>query len=594
MTEKERIVKPSEEMIWRQYYPEEALNFDYPKTNIYDAVYDENRNRLDAIAIEYEGNNIRYGDFFDKVEQQKEILKSKNVTKDDIVTMTMLMSPEFIYNWYALAALNAVSSPIDPRTSPEGIKHYIDEAESDLILNTNLFTGKLVKAIGDEKQYKVINSSLKNYSNKMPFVMGTLSGLMTLYGESIAKKDSRYENVESLKDGNKEFTTSNYIPDQPLTIVHTGGTTGSPKGVLLSHDNYNAMAYQYKESQIGFAPNDRFLLIMPPWISYGSGMLHMSFITGMKVAIISKLESKKMADYLLKYQPQWFAGVPAHYKIISNSKAIEKQGVPFLKSGAVGGDAMSADLYNEVNDYLIKNGAKSGVYPGYALTEVTSAFAVKQLGKYKPGSVGIPLPGTTCGVFKFDEENLETIDEELGYNQTGEICMRTPNTMLGYFKNEEKTKEVIKLHKDGNYWVHTGDLGHIDEDGFLYVDGRIKEMIIRHDGFKVYPGLIEKLIYSVDDVGSCKVVGIDDINVGTGQIPKCYIVFKQNTSKDKDSILKAIKKVCKESLPEYYIENMDYETLEKMPLTPIGKIDFRALQDLNPKFKDVKKKTLKH
>lgn len=586
-------IKPSDEMIWKKYYPEEALNFDYPKLNIYDAVYEENRNRLDSIAIEYEGNNIRYGDFFDKTEETIEKLKSKNVSKDDIVTMSMLMCPEFIYYWYALAKMNAISNPIDPRTSPEGIRHYIEEAESDLIINNNLFTGKIIKAIGSDEKYKVLNSSLSTYSDKMPFVMGTLSGLMALRCESLSKKDSRFENTSELESHGLTHTDSEYIKDQPLTIVHTGGTTGTPKGVVLSHDNYNAMAYQYKESKIGFSPDDRFLLIMPPWISYGSGMLHMSFITGMKVAIISKLESKKMADYVLKYQPQWFAGVPAHYKIVSNSKKIPKKGVSFLKGAAVGGDAMSDELYNKANDCLLDNGAKLGVYPGYALTEVTSAFAVKQLGDYKAGSVGIPLPGTTCGIFKFDEENLVTLDEELDYDQTGEICMRTPNMMLGYFKNEEKTNEVIKLHNDGNYWVHTGDLGHIDKDGFLYVDGRIKEMIIRHDGFKIYPSLIEKLVNSVDGVASTKVVGIDDHINNAGQIPKCYITLKPDCEQSEDVIIKNIKSICKATLPEYYIENMDVESIEKMPLTPIGKVDFRALQAMNEESsKDIKRKSL--
>ena len=219
----------------------------------------------------------------------------------------------------------------------------------------------------------------------------------------------------------------------------------------------------------------------------------------------------------------------------------------------------------------------------------TSAFAVRQLGEYKPGSVGIPLPGGTVGIFKFDEETSETLDEELDYNQTGEICMRTPNQMLGYFKHEELNETVLRKHKDGLTWVHTGDLGYIDEDGFLYVNGRIKEMITRHDGFKVYPSMIEKVINAHQAVASCKVVGVEDVTHGQGQVPKAYIVLKPEFEADGQQVLKEIKSDCIYCLPEYYVEGCEYEAIEKLPLTSLGKIDFRALQELS-KAKTLKKR----
>ena len=582
-------MKPSEEKIWKMYYPEEAKDFDYPRMKTFDLVYEENKNRKDATALEYEGTEIRYGEFFDKVEEKTELFSSKGIKENDVVTVSMLMTPEFVYDWYALGRINAVSNLIDPRTSYDGIKKYLEEAESKYILNTDIFLPKVVKAMGEEEAYNLINYSMGTSAKKMPFVLGTLSNVMDKYGEILAKKDNRIENY---KDNHSASTLQTQLPDyvenQALTIVHTGGTTGFPKGVILSHDNYNAMAYEYMKSQIGFSPYDRFLLIMPPWISYGSGMLHMSLVTGMKATIISKLESKKMPQYLIKYQPQWFAGVPAHYKIIAGSKLIEKKGVPFLKAGAVGGDAMSAELYETVNDFLIKNGASQGVYPGYALTEATSAFAVKQLGDYKPGSVGIPLPGCTVGIFKYDDINEKTLDEELDYNMTGEICLMTPNQMLGYFKNEELNDTVLVKHTDGNTWIHTGDLGHIDEDGFLFVDGRIKEMITRHDGFKIYPSMIEKVIYSNKAVSACKVVGIEDESHKCGEVPKAYIVLKENYLEDEKQILKDIKNACTYCLPEYYTEYCTYEAISKLPLTAIGKVDYQSLKHQNKQKRRIK------
>ena len=575
--------KPSEERRWERFYPEEAKNFDYPRMNIFDAVKEENKNRKDAIALEYEGNDICYGEFFDKVEEKQEFLESKGITKDDVVTVSMLMCPDFIYDWYALGKIGAVSNLIDPRTSTDGVKKYIEEADSKYILSTNIFTPKVMSAIKDRKDSVVVNYALSNYAdNKMPLKLVLADFATTAYCGVKSKLDGRLENVYErdlpIVSGVK---SSVYEKDLPLTIVHTGGTTGFPKGVLLSHDNYNAMAYEYKKSQIGFTADDRFLLVMPPWISYGSGMLHMSLITGMKAHIVSALNSKKIDKLVDKTEPQWMAGVPAHYKIVSRSKTLKKNGMKYFKAGAVGGDAMSAEDFNESENSMKENGIKKGLYPGYALTEATSAFAVRQLENYKPGSVGIPLPGNTVGIFKFDEESETTLDEELDYNQTGEICIRTPNMMLGYFLNDEATKEVIKKHKDGNYWIHTGDLGYIDEDGAIFVNGRIKEMITRYDGFKVYPSMIEKVLNANKAVAACKVVGVDDKIHGQGSVPKAYIVLEDKYKNDEDKVLKDIKNACEYCLPSYYVENAKYETIEKLPRTPIGKIDIRLLQEMD-------------
>jgi len=579
-TQHEETGIPSIERPWEKYYPEGALDFDFPKMKAYDLIYEMNKERKDSIALEYEGREITYGELFEKVDERTAYFLEKGVKENDVVTISMLMSPEFVYDWYALGRINAVSNLIDPRTSADGIKHYLEEAESKYIINTDLFTSKILKAMDDKSNYSIINHSLCTSAIKMPFGFGTVCRMMGLYSKTVAKKDKRF--IKNSEAKNKEILNNlpPYKEGQALTIVHTGGTTGVPKGVVLSHDNYNAMAFEYMKSEIGFAPNDRFLLIMPPWISYGSGMLHMSMITGMKATIISKLDSKKIANYVLDYKPQWFAGVPAHYKRIASSTEIEKKGVPFLKAGAVGGDAMSAELYQSVNDYLVKNGAKQGVYPGYALTEVTSAFAVKQLGEYKPGSVGIPLPGGTVGVFKFDEDTRTVIDEELSYGEMGEICMRTPNQMIGYFKDPEQTKSVLRLHNDGYVWVHTGDLGHIDKDGFIYIDGRIKEMIVRYDGFKVYPSVIEKEIIKNEAVSQCKVVGVDDKKHKHGQVPMAYIILYKDKVENNQSFLDNIETACKKSLPEYYVEGCTYRIIETMPLTPIGKVDFRALQKM--------------
>ncbi|MBO4899105.1 MAG: acyl--CoA ligase [Lachnospiraceae bacterium] len=176
-----------------------------------------------------------------------------------------------------------------------------------------------------------------------------------------------------------------------------------------------------------------------------------------------------------------------------------------------------------------------------------------------------------------------TTDEELTYNEVGEICLRTPNQMLGYFKDEVQTKEVIRTHSDGFTWVHTGDLGHVDEDGFIYVDGRIKEMITRHDGFKVYPSVIEKYLNEQGNVSQCKVVGVRDRKHEHGQIPTAFIVLKDGTYSNVQSALNELEHKCKQVFPEYYMESCVFRKIDALPLTSIGKVDYRLLQRIAEK-----------
>ena len=172
----EQRLKPSEEMRWRKYYPEEAKKFDYPRMKIYDLVYEENRNKKDNIALEYEGTKIRYGDFFDKVDEKIEYFLSKGVKPEDIITFSMLMTPEFVYDWYALSQINAISNLIDPRTSAAGIREYLLEADSKMVMNTSIFTGKLKDAIGND-DIDVINYSLKDSATKLTLLQGTNSNI---------------------------------------------------------------------------------------------------------------------------------------------------------------------------------------------------------------------------------------------------------------------------------------------------------------------------------------------------------------------------------------------------------------------------------
>ncbi|MDD2181101.1 MAG: class I adenylate-forming enzyme family protein [Bacilli bacterium] len=569
----EKGLTPSQEMIWQKYQSEEAKNITFPKMTVFNLVQEENRKRKDNIALGFYGKEIRYGDFFEKVAETIESLKGK-VKAGEVVTVSALTTPELVYLFYALGEIGAISNMVDPRTSFGGLVNYISEAESSKFVTLNLFNDNIKDIFDKTTINEVINVSLRDSAKKLPLKLNIgslITDALTKLKYNDGKHIKFHDYINEIGPNHNEIILPEYYENMPLTIVHTGGTTGIPKGVLLSHDGFNVMAWQYKYSGLDLQSTHRFMNMMPPFIAYGLDMIHMPLVMGQRVDIVSTFNPQKFDELIYKYKPNHFAGVPSHLGGLKDSKKLQKTDLSHIITPAVGGDGILPELHEDGSKFLLEHNAQQGITPGYALTEANSVFSVCINEHVKYGSAGFPLPGGTVGIF---DEN----QNELGYNQLGEICICTPSTMLGYYKNAEATNSILRTHKDGKVWIHTEDLGQIDQDGFLWVSDRIKNVIIRHDGFKVYPSMIENVILSHPAVEQCKVVGIKDTNYPQGQKPKAHIKLKVEYEKNEQRILNEIAIICEETLAEYVVPH-DFKIREDYPLTPIGKIDTRKLQE---------------
>ena len=252
----------------------------------------------------------------------------------------------------------------------------------------------------------------------------------------------------------------------------------------------------------------------------------------------------------------------------------------------VGGDAMDKKLEVEANEFLRKHGCTSEIVKGYGLTEVCGGVAGTVPENNQIGSVGIPFVHTIISIF--DPET----GEELTYNEHGEICVTGPNTMLKYYNNDEATKEMLRVHDDGRIWVHTGDLGYMDEMGSLFIIDRIKRMIVRHDGFKIFPSLVEDVILLHPAVESVKVVGIADKEHRQGRLPKAHIVLKEQYRENTQEIYEEIKKLCEEKLPEYS-QPVAYKFRDALLFTGLGKVDYLQLEAEDLQEKPMERKLIK-
>lgn len=560
---------PSIDKPWLKYYSEEAIHAKLPECTVYEYLWENNKDYLNNAALNYYDRKITYGEMFVNIEKATKSYQALGLKEGDIVTICAVTIPETIYSFYGLNRLGVICNMVDPRTSPEGIQEYINEVDSKVVITIDVAYSKIIEAVKGTAVEKIVVISP---SDSLPQPKKTLFKL--LKAPKIPNDNLHIGWNDFLALG-KDVTPciAKYKEKTTCVIVHTGGTTGTPKGVMLSNDNFNQTAFQGIMCGYDFVRQHTWLNIMPPFIAYGLGNgLHLPLIVGMEVILIPAFNPNEFANLLNKYHPNHVVGVPSHYGNIIRHKKMSNQDLSYLVAPIVGGDAMDISLEIEVNEFLKQHNCSYPICKGYGMSEVAAAVSVSLSHNInKIGSAGIPITHSTMAVF-----DTET-GKELSYNQEGEICMTGPNIMVGYYKNETETNNVVRKHEDGLMWVHSGDIGYIDEDGFVFIKDRIKRVIIRHDGFKVFPSLIEKTVDTNENVVSNCAVGIADDSHSQGKLPVVFAVLKEGC--DAKCIKEELVELCKKELPEY-VQPVDFIFIEKMPLTAIGKVDFRALEQM--------------
>lgn len=568
---------PGKDKPWLKYYDEEAIIKDGPKCSVYEMIYQSNKDYLENNAIQYFNRYITYRELFEGIEAVARSLKMNGINEGDIVSVLLPNIPESVYLFYALSKIGAIANMIDPRSSEKDILHYINEVDSELVI-----------ALDDPETnavLKVKNIIAKTNVQKIVKVAATNSLLNDGQEEKITENSKIICNFNAFLAEGADYvgtTEVTYAANRAVVIEHTGGTTGIPKGVLLSNDAINMIVHHFMVSGLLFERDQKWLNIMPPFIAYGVGNgLHLPLAIGMCVVAVPKFEPNKIDELIDLYRPNNFAGVPIHYESIIHSDKLKD--VDFSKwiLPGVGGDTMDADLEREANEFLREHNSLTDVIKGYGLTEVCGG-ACANFGKANAiGSVGIPFSRNNIAIFEPNIGNNLGLDErELPYNTRGEICIASPSMMLEYYKNHIETEAVLRKHSDGQVWMHTGDIGYMNENGLLFIDGRIKRVIIRYDGFKIYPFGIENLINSFPEVDFCKVVATPDVNHVQGNLPQANIILKPEYKDQEEAIIKKIKDVCNHGLAEYAIPS-DYQVVEEFPRTPIGKVDYVAMENKN-------------
>lgn len=574
---------PSIDKPWLKYYDESGILADIPKERAYDLIYNKYHDNKKLIALNYFGVKINYHEMFNKINSVAKSLKILGINKGDIVLMAMPTIPEMVYTFYALNRIGAIVDTIDPRIKSDRYKEIIEETNAKYLIALDLCQPIIEEFIQEEKLNKVI---LVSPTESLPLPVKML----------LAMKEKKLQN----KPNDKIIDWSTFIKlgtyyegvidceyeeNMPVVIVHTGGTTGTPKGVILTNENFNTMAITQEISGFNSQEKDRFLTFLPPFIAYCLvNAIHDPLYLGFENILIPKFDAKDFPSLMHKYKPNHVLAGPILWDYFIKDKKISKDNLSYLKSPISGGDVLNIELERAINDFYKSHNCNIPIASGYGLTEVSAAAIYSKSIAYKEGHVGIPYIKNNVSAF------IPNTEEELLCGLEGEICISTPTMMNKYYNNEEATKDIIRVHSDGLRWVHTGDLGTVDTDGSVKISGRIKRLIVRN-GNKIFPSTIEDIIRQNKLITGISIVSMP--NAKERHVPVAYLTIESDLIGHEEELIDNIESSIKEKLPEFNIP-IKYIFKSELPLTNINKIDFKKLEEEALKYIDSEKIVLRY
>lgn len=555
---------PSIDKPWLKYYTEEALRQKLKPNTIFGHMYERNREHLDDIALIYFERKITYGQLFQQIESCARSLTALGVKPGDIVTIQTLAIPQTVILLYALSRVGAVANLIYVTSTEPEVNHFLKHTESRLYFVLDGVYQQFSSVLCGTQVEKVI---LLGVDTEMDFLTRLAYRLTNRSKNTFSESVISWKQFMQLEP--EHYADATVDENRPVAMVYTGGTTGVSKAVVLSNRSINALAFQYERAGMGFVRQEVFMDSLPPFIAFGlSVSIHAPICAGLKTVLVPDPGPQSVSVNFLKYRPNFYVASPTQIEAIFSHPKSHNLDFSFLKILGAGGDALPVQREQQMNDFLQRHHAPLPVLQGYGMSELAATVCVAIPAANQMGSVGIP----------FLDSNIKIIDtdkgEELGYGQQGEICVNTPSVMLGYYKETEETANVLKQHGDGQWWIHTGDIGSMDADGFLTIIGRIKRIVVIFKGtlyHKIYPRLLEEQLETLSGVQSA-------IIVGNNAIPEnCDLVAFIVANLDQPVTEDALRNFAAEHFADFE-RPARYCFLSELPRTQLGKVDFRTLE----------------
>ncbi|MBQ2941467.1 MAG: acyl--CoA ligase [Clostridia bacterium] len=551
---------------WIKFYGDTPATLTYPEKSMYEMVLSSAAKYPDNKAYDFMGNTKTYKEFINEISLCANALLAEGVKSGDRVTICLPNTPQAIIMLYAINKIGAVANMVHPLSAENEILFYLNVSESVLAITLTDFYTKFEAIEGKPKLKKVIVTKI---GEALPPIKSFAYKFIG-HERKVETSDKVITYKDFMANGKKYTGAMPNLPESEDTaaILYSGGTTGTAKGILLSNRNFNALALQTIAASGCFEAGDVMLSAMPVFHGFGLGVcIHTMLLGGGMCALIPKVDVKEFAGHFKKYKPNYMAGVPTLFEAMMRSEGMQDIDLSSLKGVFSGGDSLSVSLKKKVDAFLKEHGAQIQVREGYGLTECVTASCLTPKDYYREGSIGVPFPDVFYKIVIPD-----TFDEaEAG--ELGEICISGPTLMTGYLNEPKETAKTLQIHEDGRTWLHTGDLGYMDEDGFIYFKQRLKRMIVT-SGYNVYPSQIENVIDSHEAVMLSTVIGVkDDYRM---QRIKAFIVLKPGFVASPE--LKAeIRELCEKNIAKYALPR-EYEFRDSLPKTLVGKVAYTVLE----------------
>jgi len=554
---------------WLAHYDEGVpARLEYFQGTMMEAMEEAATKYPDYTVFDFMGSSTSYGEFCRQVKECAKALKGIGIRENDRVTICLPNCPQSMIMFYAVNAVGAIANMIHPLSAESEIAFYLRDSNSVAAITLDQFYPKFKKV---RKAVELPTLIITSVSDALSPVMKLGYAVTEKWKIPMVRKN---EPVLFWKDflqrgRHVELFKVKRRCEDPAVILYSGGTTGVTKGILLSNLNFNALAAQIVATNPFFRAGDKMLAIMPMFHGFGLGVsIHLMVVNGGHCTLVPRFTPQTYVQLLKKHRPNLIAGVPTLFEALLRLPEADELELSCLKGVFSGGDSLSVELKKRFDSYLKSHGASVEVREGYGTTECVTASCLTPMSRFKEGSIGLPFPDTYYKIVKPGTE------EEVPYGEEGEICLAGPTVMMEYVGHPEETAQTRKQHADGLVWIHTGDLGMMDEEGFVYFRQRIKRMIVTN-GYNVYPSRLENVLDGHEYVHMSCVIGIPD-PIKQERV-KAFVVLKPGYVPT-EACREELMKYCRKHIAKYALPS-EIEFRESLPKTLVGKVAYRILEE---------------
>lgn len=554
---------------WTDSYGGVAPKLDYSEKTMSGAVLDTAAREKDFPALTFMGKATSYTRLAQEIEKVAKSFYALGVKPGQRVLVCLPNVPQAVFCLYGLNRIGAIPTMVHPLSAVSELSFYMNEAGCEIAVTLDQFYAKFLEV----KKLRTIKKLIVcRVSDELKFPLNLGQKLLTERKFPKLQKngcDTSWAEFMAMGEG---VSTNDYVADKDYrteaVVLFSGGTTGTTKGIMLSDLNFNALAWQTASMASEEVHHAKMLAAMPVFHGFGLGVcIHTMMYMGGTSILVPRFNVKSYANLIRKTKPNFIAGVPTLFEAITRNRYLDGADLSCLRGVFSGGDSLTIELKKKFDAFLKEHNARVRVREGYGTTECVTACCLTPHDKEKEGSIGIPFPDT---YFKICKPGTQ---EEVPYGEEGEICLTGPSRMLGYIGHEEENRQTLQTHPDGHVWLHTGDLGKMDSEGFVYFRQRIKRMIVT-SGYNVYPSQLENIIEGHPAVQRSCVIGIKDTL--KMQRVKAFIVLKDGYTPSPE-IEEELKAYCKKHIAKYALPS-EYEFRDSLPTTLVGKVAYTKLE----------------